>query len=168
MRQMNNELTAQDLKKMQEELDYRRITLMPELLEEVKRTRAFGDLSENYEYKVAKQEQNRNRSRIRYLERMIASAHVIEDTSAVDEVGLFDKVTLKMMGKEKVIQVVSTVRCDALKGLISLESPMGKAVLGRKVGDVIHVQVNAASGYDAEILAIEKMTDDGSAPLVRF
>lgn len=165
---MNNELTAQDLKKMQEELDYRRITLMPELLEEVKRTRAFGDLSENYEYKVAKQEQNRNRSRIRYLERMIASAHVIEDTSAVDEVGLFDKVTLKMMGKEKVIQVVSTVRCDALKGLISLESPMGKAVLGRKVGDIIHVQVNAASGYDAEILAIEKMTDDGSAPLVRF
>lgn len=165
---MNNELTAQDLKKMREELDYRRITLMPELLEEVKRTRAFGDLSENYEYKVAKQEQNRNRSRIRYLERMIASAHVIEDTSAVDEVGLFDKVTLKMMGKEKVIQVVSTVRCDALKGLISLESPMGKAVLGRKVGDVIHVQVNAASGYDAEILAIEKMTDDGSAPLVRF
>ncbi len=168
MRQMNNELTAQDLKKMQEELDYRRITLMPELLEEVKRTRAFGDLSENYEYKVAKQEQNRNRSRIRYLERMIASAHVIEDTSAVDEVGLFDKVTLKMMGKEKVIQVVSTVRCDALKGLISLESPMGKAVLGRKVGDIIHVQVNAASGYDAEILAIEKGCDDGSAPLVRF
>lgn len=165
---MNNDLTAQDLKKMREELDYRRITLMPELLEEVKRTRAFGDLSENYEYKVAKQEQNRNRSRIRYLERMIASAHVIEDTSAVDEVGLFDKVTLKMMGKEKVIQVVSTVRCDALKGLISLESPMGKAVLGRKVGDVIHVQVNAASGYDAEILAIEKMTDDGSAPLVRY
>lgn len=165
---MNNELTAQDLKKMREELDYRRITLMPELLEEVKRTRAFGDLSENYEYKVAKQEQNRNRSRIRYLERMIASAHVIEDTSAADEVGLFDKVTLKMMGKEKVIQVVSTVRCDALKGLISLESPMGKAVLGRKVGDIIHVQVNAASGYDAEILAIEKMTDDGSAPLVRF
>ena len=165
---MNNELTAQDLKKMQEELDYRRITLMPELLEEVKRTRAFGDLSENYEYKVAKQEQNRNRSRIRYLERMIASAHVIEDTSSADEVGLFDKVTLKMMGKEKVIQVVSTVRCDALKGLISLESPMGKAVLGKKVGDVIHVQVNAASGYDAEILAIEKGIDDGSAPLVRF
>ena len=165
---MNNELTAQDLKKMQDELDYRRITLMPELLEEVKRTRAFGDLSENYEYKTAKQEQNRNRGRIRYLERMIASARVIEDTSAADEVGLFDKVTLKMMGREKVIQVVSTVRCDALKGLISLESPMGKAVLGKKVGDVIHVQVNAASGYDAEILAIEKGSDDGSAPLVRY
>lgn len=168
VKQMNNELTAQDLKKMQEELDYRRLTLMPELLEEVKRTRAFGDLSENYEYKVAKQEQNRNRGRIRYLERMIASARIIEDKSADNEVGLFDKVTLKMMGKEKVIQVVSTVRCDALHGLISLESPMGKAVLGRKVGDIVHVRVSDTSEYDAEILAIEKMTDDGSAPLVRY
>ncbi len=165
---MNNELTAQDLKKMQEELDYRRITLMPELLEEVKRTRAFGDLSENYEYKVAKQEQNRNRSRIRYLERMIASARVIEDTSADDEVGLFDKVTLRMLGKEKVIQVVSTVRCDALRGLISLESPMGKAVLGKKVGDKVRVRVSDTSEYEAEVLAIEKGSDDGSAPLVRY
>lgn len=165
---MNNELTAQDLKKMREELDYRRLTLMPELLEEVKRTRAFGDLSENYEYKVAKQEQNRNRSRIRYLERMIASARLIEDKSANDEVGLFDRVTLKMFGKKKVIQVVSTVRCDALKGLISLESPMGKAILGRKVGETVHVRVSDTSEYDAEILSIEKMTDDGSAPLVRY
>lgn len=165
---MNNELTAQDLQKMRDELDYRRLTLMPELLEEVKRTRAFGDLSENYEYKVAKQEQNRNRSRIRYLERMIASARLIEDKSGADEVGLFDKVTLKMLGKEKVIQVVSTVRCDALKGLISLESPMGKAVLGHKVGDTVHVRVSDTNSYDAEILSIEKMTDDGSAPLVRY
>lgn len=165
---MNNGLTAQDLKKMRDELDYRRLTLMPELLEEVKRTRAFGDLSENYEYKVAKQEQNRNRSRIRYLERMIASARLIEDKSGADEVGLFDKVTLKMLGKEKVIQVVSTVRCDALKGLISLESPMGKAVLGHKVGDMVHVRVSDTNSYDAEILSIEKMTDDGSAPLVRY
>ncbi len=165
---MNNELTVQDLQKMREELDYRRLTLMPELLEEVKRTRAFGDLSENYEYKVAKQEQNRNRSRIRYLERMIASARLIEDKSADDEVGLFDRVTLKMMGREKVIQVVSTVRCDALKGLISLESPMGKAILGKKVGDVIRVRVSDANEYTAEILTIEKMSDDGSAPLVRY
>ena len=165
---MNNELTREDIKKMQEELDYRRLELMPGLIEEVKRTRAFGDLSENFEYKAAKQAQNKNRSRIRYLEGMIKTARIIDDKSGENEVGLFDKVTLKMMGKEKVIQVVSTVRCDALKGLISLESPMGKAVLGRKVGDIIHVQVNAASGYDAEILAIEKMTDDGSAPLVRF
>ena len=82
---MNDELTAQDIQKMQAELDDRRLRLMPELIEEVKRTRAFGDLSENYEYKAAKQEQNRNKSRIRYLERMIASARVIEDHSSADE-----------------------------------------------------------------------------------
>ena len=118
---MNDELTAQDIQKMQAELDDRRLRLMPELIEEVKRTRAFGDLSENYEYKAAKQEQNRNKSRIRYLERMIASAHVIEDRSSADEVGLYDRVTVRMveLGKEKVFQIVTTVRCDALKGLPS-------------------------------------------------
>lgn len=94
---MNDELTAQDIQKMQTELDDRRLRLMPELIEEVKRTRAFGDLSENYEYKAAKQEQNRNKSRIRYLERMIASARVIEDHSSADEVGLYDRVTVRMV-----------------------------------------------------------------------
>ena len=71
---MHDELTKEDLRKMQEELDYRRLELMPELIEEVKRTRAFGDLSENFEYKAAKQAQNKNRSRIRYLEGMIKTA----------------------------------------------------------------------------------------------
>ena len=141
---MNDELTAQDIQKMQAELDDRRLRLMPELIEEVKRTRAFGDLSENYEYKAAKQEQNRNKSRIRYLERMIASARVIEDHSSADEVGLYDRVTVRMveLGKEKVFQIVTTVRCDALKGLVSKESPVGKAILGRKVGDTVTYKAN--------------------------
>ena len=156
---MNDELTAQDIQKMQAELDDRRLRLMPELIEEVKRTRAFGDLSENYEYKAAKQEQNRNKSRIRYLERMIASARVIEDHSSADEVGL---------GKEKVFQIVTTVRCDALKGLVSKESPVGKAILGRKVGDTVTVRVSDTNSYHAEILSIEKQADDGSAPLRSF
>ena len=154
---MNDELTAQDIQKMQAELDDRRLRLMPELIEEVKRTRAFGDLSENYEYKAAKQEQNRNKSRIRYLERMIASARVIEDHSSADEVG-----------KEKVFQIVTTVRCDALKGLVSKESPVGKAILGSKVGDTVTVRVSDTNSYHAEILAIEKQADDGSAPLRSF
>ena len=89
---MHDKLTANDIKKMQEELDYRRLELMPEIIEEVKRTRAFGDLSENYEYKAAKQAQNKNRSRMRYLEGMIKTASVIDDDSKADEVGLFDKV----------------------------------------------------------------------------
>ena len=155
---MNDEPTAQDIQKMQAELDDRRLRLMPELIEEVKRTRAFGDLSENYEYKAAKQEQNRNKSRIRYLERMIASARVIEDHSSADEVGLYDRVTVRMveLGKEKVFQIVTTVRCDALKGLVSKESPVGKAILGRKVGDTVTVTVVRGGKYeDVNVTLIE-------------
>ena len=167
---MNNELTREDIKKMQEELDYRRIELMPEILEEVKRTRAFGDLSENFEYKAAKQAQNKNRSRIRYLEGMIKTAHIIDDRSGNDEVGLFDKVEIYMPEDDEteIIQVVTTVRCDPRKGLISKESPFGKQVLGKKVGDSFTVQVNEKYSYTAQIRSITKQKDDGSAPLLEF
>ena len=167
---MNDELTRSDIKKMQEELDYRRIELMPEILEEVKRTRAFGDLSENYEYKAAKQAQNQNRSRIRYLENMIKTAKVIDDRSRNDEVGLFDKVEIYMPEDDETetIQVVTTVRCDPRKGLISKESPFGQTVLGKKVGDTFTVHVNDTYSYEAVIKSITKMKDDGSAPLLEF
>ena len=167
---MHDELTRKDIKKMQEELDYRRMELMPQLIEEVKRTRAFGDLSENFEYKAAKQAQNKNRSRIRYLEGMIKSAKVIDDRSKADEVGLFDKVEIYMPeeGDTEIIQVVTTVRCDPRKGLISKESPFGKQVLGKKVGDRFTVQVSESYSYVAEIRSITKTEDDGSAPLMQF
>ena len=167
---MHDELTSKDINKMQEELDYRRLELMPQLIEEVKRTRAFGDLSENFEYKAAKQAQNKNRSRIRYLEGMIKSAKVIDDRSKADEVGLFDKVEIYMPeeGDTEIIQVVTTVRCDPRKGLISKESPFGKQVLGKKVGDRFTVQVNESYSYVAEIRSITKTEDDGSAPLMQY
>ena len=167
---MHDELTKEDLRKMQEELDYRRLELMPELIEEVKRTRAFGDLSENYEYKAAKQAQNKNRSRIRYLEGMIKTARVFEDRSDDNSVGLFDKVEIYMPEDDEtdVIQVVTTVRCDPRKGLISKESPFGKTVLGKKVGDRFTVQVSDTYSYEAVIRTIEKCEDDGSAPLLEF
>ena len=167
---MNNELTQMDIDKMQQELDERRLKLMPELIEEVKRTRAFGDLSENYEYKAAKQAQNRNKSRIRYLERMIASAHIIEDRSGDGEVGLYDRVELYLPEDDETmdIQVVTTVRCDPLSGLISKESPLGRAVLGRHVGDSVHVQVDESYGYEAQIRSITKQKDDGSAPILQY
>ena len=167
---MYDELTREDLRKMQEELDYRRLTLMPELIEEVKRTRAFGDLSENFEYKAAKQAQNSNRRRIRYLEGMIKTAKVIEDRSSADSVGLFDKVEIYMPEDDEteIIQVVTTVRCDPRRGLISKESPFGKEVLGRKVGDRFTVQVSETYSYEAEIRSITKCEDDGSAPLLEF
>ena len=167
---MHDELTREDIRKMREELDYRRLELMPELIEEVKRTRAFGDLSENFEYKAAKQAQNSNRRRIRYLEGMIKTARVIEDRSAADQVGLYDRVEIYMPEDDEteIIQVVTTVRCDPRRGLISKESPFGKEVLGRKVGDRFTVQVSETYSYEAEIRSITKCEDDGSAPLLEF
>ena len=167
---MHDELTREDIKKMREELDRRRNELMPGLIEEVKRTRAFGDLSENFEYKAAKQAQNKNRSRIKYLEGMIKSATVIDDRSRADEVGLFDRVEIYMPDDDEtdVIQVVTTVRCDPRKGLISKESPFGKEVLGKTVGDRFTVHVSDSYSYTAEIRSITKTRDDGSAPLLQF
>lgn len=167
---MHDELTREDIKKMQEELDYRWLELMPGLIEEVKRTRAFGDLSENFEYKAAKQAQNKNRSRIRYLEGMIKSATVIDDRSADDEVGLFDRVEIYIPEDDEtqIIQVVTTVRCDPRRGLISKESPFGREILGRKVGDSFTVHVNDSYSYKAEIRSITKGEDDGSAPLLQY
>lgn len=167
---MHNELTQKDLELMLKELDHRRIVLRPQLLEAVKEARAFGDLSENFEYKAAKQEKNRNESRIRFLENMIKTAVVISDQSGSDQVGLYDKVAVYMEDddEEEVYQIVTTMRQDALKGLISKESPVGRCLLGRRVGDRVHIQVNENYGYDAVIRAIEKGSDDGEIPLNRY
>ena len=167
---MHNELTQKDIQMMRDELDYRRIQLRPKLLEAVKEARGFGDLSENFEYKAAKQEKNRNESRIRFLENMIRTAVVISDRADADTVGLYDRVTvyLEDEGDEETYQVVTTMRQDALHGLISKESPLGKALLGRRVGERFHIQVNGRYGYDAVVRAIQKGQDDGSVPLSSF
>ena len=167
---MHNELTEQDLRMMREQLDHRRIVLRPQLLEAVKEARAFGDLSENFEYKAAKQEKNRNESRIRFLENMIKTAVIISDRSGADQVGLYDRVTVYMEDDDEteVYQIVTTMRQDVLKGLISKESPVGRRLLGRRVGDRVHIQVNESYGYDVVIRAIEKGTDDGEIPLNKY
>ena len=167
---MHNELSEQDLRMMREELDHRRIVLRPQLLEAVKEARAFGDLSENFEYKAAKQEKNRNESRIRFLENMIKTAVIISDRSGADQVGLYDRVTVYMEDDDEteVYQIVTTMRQDVLKGLISKESPVGRRLLGRRVGDRVHIQVNESYGYDVVIRAIEKGTDDGEIPLNKY
>ena len=155
---------------MREELDHRRIVLRPQLLEAVKEARAFGDLSENFEYKAAKQEKNRNESRIRFLENMIKTAVVISDRSGADQVGLYDRVTVYMEDDDETetYQIVTTMRQDVLKGLISKESPVGRRLLGRRVGDRVHIQVNESYGYDVVIRAIEKGTDNGEIPLNKY
>jgi len=167
---MHNELTKIDLQKMREELDYRRITLRPKLLEEVKFARGFGDLSENFEYKAAKRERGRNESRIRFLENMIKTAVVIEDRSDEHSVGLYDKVTIWLEDdeEEEVWQIVTTVRQDVLQGRISKESPVGAALMGKRVGDRVCIQVNPNFSYYVQIRSIEKGYDDGSAELNRY
>ena len=167
---MHNELTEQDLRMMREELDHRRVILRPQLLEAVKEARAFGDLSENFEYKAAKQEKNRNESRIRYLERMIATAKVIEVNEKEGTVGLFDHVALynEKLGKEQNIQLVTTLRQNALKGLISKESPVGKAILGKKVGDRVEIVVSPEMKYTVEIRSITPGEDDASLEISSY
>lgn len=167
---MHDELTKVDIEKMKAEVEYRRNELRPQLIEEVKVARGFGDLSENFEYKAAKREKNRNDSRIRYLENMIKTAVVIEDKSQSDEVGLFDTVTVFMEDEqeETVFRIVTTLRQNPLKGLISKESPVGSVLMGRKVGDVVHVQVNDRFGYDAKIIKIEKGEDDEDLPISEY
>ena len=167
---MRNELTQTDIDLMKQELEYRRGVLRPQLIDAVKTARGFGDLSENFEYKAAKKEKNRNDSRCRYLENMIRTAVIISDQSKEGVVGLYDHVTLYLPDDDETLecQIVTTMRQDALKGLISKESPVGKAVLGRKKGERVTVQVNDQVSYDVVIRDIVPGQDDGQAPLVAF
>ena len=167
---MYDELTVSDLKKMQEEIDYRVQVLRPKLIEDVQVARAFGDLSENFEYKCAKQDKNRNDARIRYLQRMIKTARIIDDTSSADTVGLYDSVEILMenTGKKRTIRMVTTLRQDALKGWISKESPVGQAVMGRHAGERVYVDMGGGKGYWLQILSIEKGEDDDFIPIGSF
>ncbi len=167
---MHDELTVVDIKKMQEEVDYRMCVLRPQLLAEVQRTREYGDLSENAEYKEAKREKNANESRIRYLKRMIETAKVIKVEKKADAVCLFDTVTyyVEEDDEEEKRQIVTTLRQDVLKGYLSKESPLGKALLGKKVGDRVFVKVNDNYGYYVVVRAIEKGDDDENIPISSY
>lgn len=167
---MYDELTEVDIRKMEEEISYRKNKLAPELGAELKRTREFGDLSENAEYKEAKRLKRKNESRIRYLEAMIRTAKVIEIKKAEDEVGLFDRVLIfnEKMQAEKEIQIVTTLRQNALLGYVSKESPLGSAIMGHKVGDRVLVQVNPTMSYYVEIRRIEKGADNEDLPISGF
>ena len=167
---MYNELTKNDIKKMEEEIEYRKLVVRKEAIEAVKEARSHGDLSENFEYKAAKAEQRKNMSRIRYLKQMLASAVVIDAKSDADEVGLFDRVVLYLEDddEEMTVRFVTTLRQNALEGLISKESPLGAAVIGHKAGERVYVRVNDDYGYYAEIRSIEKGQDDASLEISAY
>ena len=159
---MYDELSEADIQKMKEEIEHRKVVVRKEALAAVKEAREQGDLSENFEYQAAKREKNRNESRIRYLERMVKTAKVIKDHSKDDEVGLNNTVTVYFEDEdeEETYRIVTTVREDVLHGLMSVDAPVGKALLGHRVGDTVHVQVNDKYGYDVEIRKIDKTTDE--------
>ena len=167
---MYDKLTANDIKKMQEEIEHRKLVVRKEAIEAVKEARAQGDLSENFEYYAAKRDKNKNESRIRYLERMIKTAVIVEDESKEDEAGLYNTVQVYFEDDEEVetYKLVTTIRGDSLKGLISIESPLGKAILGHKQGDRVYVKINDNAGYYVVIKSIEKTVDDGSDKIRSF
>ncbi len=167
---MYNELTEVDIRKMQEEIDYRMRVVRPKCIEDLKTARGFGDLSENYEYKAAKQELRRCDSRLRYLRRMIATAKVVEADAREGVAGLFDRVKIEYEdeGDTEVITLMTTLREDAVNGIISKESPLGKAVMGRRVGERALVKVSDGNQYYIRILDIQKGRDDDSLPISAF
>lgn len=162
---MREQLTKSDVRKIEEEIEHRKLVVRKEAIEAVKEARAHGDLSENFEYYAAKREKNQNESRIRYLERMLRTAEIISDESGADEVGMNNLVELYFEEDDEVQQVklVTSIRGNSLDGRISIESPLGKAILGHKVGDRVQVQVNPGYSYEVEIRSIDKSGDDEDA-----
>lgn len=161
---MREQLTESDVKKIQEEIDHRKLVVRKEAIEAVKEARAQGDLSENFEYYAAKKDKNRNESRIRYLENMLKHAAIVSDQSNADEVGLNDTVTLyfEEEDEDEVYRLVTSIRGNSLQNRISIESPLGKAIQGHKVGDRVEVKINEKASYTVVIKKIEKTGEEES------
>ena len=149
---MHDELTKKDIEKMEAEIEHRKLVVRKEALEDVKEARAQGDLSENFEYKAAKKFKNENESRIRYLEGMNNTVDIYFEEDDVTE-------TYKL---------VTTVRSNSLKNLISRESPLGAAIFGHKAGDRCEVHVNDNYSYFVQIKRIVNTVDDGTDELRKF
>lgn len=161
---MSNEMTKNDIKKIEEEIEHRKLVVRKECIEAVKEARAQGDLSENFEYYAAKRDKNRNESRIGYLERLIKTATIIEDDTQDDEIGLYSVVDLYMEEDDETmtVKVVTSIRGDSMKGFISIDSPLGKAIKGHKLGDRIYIKVSDDYGYYVVVKGIEQTMDDGT------
>ncbi len=167
---MREQLTKSDIKKIEEEITHRKLVVRQEAIEAVKEARAQGDLSENFEYYAAKKYKNQNESRIRYLEKMLRTATIVTDQSREDEIGINNTVELYFEEDDEVetYRLVTSIRGNSMKGLISIESPLGKAIQGRREGERVHVQVNEHAGYDVIIKKIIKTEDDSQDSIRGF
>ncbi len=167
---MREELTKSDVAKIQAEIEHRKLVVRPAAIEAVKEARAQGDLSENFEYHAAKKDKNQNESRIRYLERMLKTAVIIDDSSNADEMGINNtaEVYFEEDDETDTFRLVTSIRTDVIKNLISIESPLGKAILGHKEGDRVFVEVGSGDGYYVVLKKIIKTNDDSQDRIRRF
>lgn len=167
---MGEQLTEQDIKKIQDEIEHRKLVVRKEALEAVKEARAQGDLSENFEYYAAKKDKNKNESRIRYLERLLKTATVVKDESAEDQVGLNNLVEVYFEEDKSTAsyKLVTSVRCNTLIGYINIESPIGKAIMGHHVGERVYVNVREDFGYYVVIKSVKKLTDESDDKIRSF
>lgn len=160
---MREKLTERDVQKIQQEIEHRKLVVRKEAIEAVKEARAQGDLSENFEYYAAKRHKNQNESRIRYLERMLKTADIVTDTSREDEVGMDDIVEVEFEedGEIEKYKLVTSIRGNSMENRVSIESPIGRALKGHKVGDRVQVKVNETMSYYLKIRSIDKTGDEG-------
>ena len=164
---MSEKLTKADLEKIQKEIDERKTVLRPQILEDVKVARAQGDLSENFEYYAARKANRENNSRIDYLERMVKNAEIVEE--AEKGITLNNLVKIKFV-KDNVAEdlweieqykIVTSIRADSTKKRISIESPLGKALVGHEINDVVKVQLDNGSSYNVKIVEVDiDLSDD--------
>ena len=167
---MREQLTRKDVEKIEQEIEHRKLVVRKEAIEAVKEARAQGDLSENFEYYAAKKHKNQNESRIRYLERMLKNAKIVSDTSKADEVGINNTIEVYFEDDDETetYRLVTSIRGNSLQGLISIESPLGKAIQGHKVGDRVLVKTNGNDGYYIVIKNIDNTTDDSHDTLRKY
>ncbi|MDO5541151.1 MAG: transcription elongation factor GreA [Eubacteriales bacterium] len=167
---MGEQLTQEDVKKIQEEIEYRKLTVRKNAIEAVKEARAHGDLSENFEYHAAKKDKNSNESRIRYLERMLKNATIVKDMVEADEAGLNKVVEVYFEDDDETeeYKLVTSIRGNSIRGKISIESPVGKAVLGKKAGERVYVKVNENAGYYIQIKSVKKAENSEEDEIRKF
>ena len=165
---MNSEkLTRADIKKIQDEIVERKTVLRPKILEDVKSARAQGDLSENFEYYAARKANRENNSRIDYLEKVLKHATIIEE---VDDgsVGLNSVVKVRFVERgidenewdEEEYKIVTSIRSDSMKNKVSIESPLGKALLNKNTDEIVEVVLDNGSSYELKIIEINKVSDE--------
>ena len=167
---MYDRLTKSDIQKMEAEIEHRKLVVRKNAIEAVKEARAQGDLSENFEYYAAKRDKNINEGRIRYLENMIKTAQIISDDSNDNEVGINNEVTLYVLEDEvfETYRLITTIRGNSMEGLISIDSPLGKAIIGKSIGDEVAVKVNEEYSYMVRIESIRKDLDDSKDAIRKF